>query len=119
MPRWNNGQPGAGTLGDPLNCAALHGAALRDDAFALALRGIAMAQLGEHTRAKELLRAAARSFGPQQVVARARCIVALAEVALASRDLGFSQRSLQAAQKTLAAQGDAPNARFSPHSCCW
>jgi hypothetical protein len=94
--------------GDPLG--ALRYVALRDDAFALALRGIAMAQLGELARAKELLRAAARSFGPQQVAARARCIVALAEVALASRDLSFSQRSLQAAQKTLAAQGDAPNA---------
>jgi hypothetical protein len=95
--------------GDPLG--ALRYVALRADAVALALRGIAMAQLGELARAKQLLQAAARAFGKQQVVARARCLVAQAEVALASRDLHFSQRSLLAAGKTLAAHGDARNAR--------
>ena len=72
--------------GDPLG--ALKRVALRDDPPALALRGIAMAQLGDLIRAKELLRRAARAFSPKEAVARARCIVAEAEVALASRDLG-------------------------------
>jgi hypothetical protein len=71
--------------GDPL--AALNRVALRDDPPALALRGIAMAQLGELTRAKELLRSAARAFGPNDATARARCVVAEAEIALVSRDL--------------------------------
>src|SRR5580704_7982160 len=73
---------------------ALKRVALRDDPPALALRGIAMAQLGEHPRARELLRRAARGFGAHEELARARCIVAEAEVALAMRDLGASPRSL-------------------------
>ena len=72
--------------GDPLG--ALNRVALRDDAPALALRGIAMAQIGDLIRAKALLRRAAHSFGPKQAVARARCVVAEAEIALVSRDLG-------------------------------
>ncbi len=72
--------------GDPLG--ALKRVALRDDAPALALRGMAMAQLGDFARAKELPRRGARAFGPKETVARARCIVAEAEIALASRDLG-------------------------------
>ena len=71
--------------GDPLE--ALKRVALRDDAPALALRGIAMAQLGELVRAKALLKRAARTFSPRERIARARCIVAEAEIALASRDL--------------------------------
>ncbi|MGH8300339.1 MAG: helix-turn-helix domain-containing protein, partial [Steroidobacteraceae bacterium] len=82
--------------GDPL--AALKRVALRDDAPALALRGIAMAQLGEHARARALLRRAARAFGPKEVVARARCVVAEAEVALASRDIGWAAKALDAAR---------------------
>src|SRR5579871_4264856 len=74
--------------GDPLG--ALKRIALRNDAPALALRGIAMAQLGEMARAKALLRRAARAFGPREAVARARCVVAEAEIALVSRDLGGS-----------------------------
>ncbi len=58
--------------GDPLG--ALKRVALRDDAHALALRGIAMAQLGDLPRAKVLLRKAARAFGPKYAVARARCV---------------------------------------------
>ena len=73
--------------GDPLG--ALKRVALRDDAAALALRGIAMAQLGDLVRAKALLRRAARAFGPKEAVARARCVVAEAEIALVSRDLGW------------------------------
>ncbi|PZQ58477.1 MAG: helix-turn-helix domain-containing protein, partial [Variovorax paradoxus] len=73
-------------LGDALG--ALGGIALRDDPPALALRGIAMARLGEYPRARELLRQAARRFGTHEAVARARCVVAEAEVALALRDLG-------------------------------
>jgi len=89
---------------------ALKRVALRDDAPALALRGIAMAQLGDLVRAMELLRRAARAFGPNEAVARAKCIVAEAEIALASRDLGWPVKSLDAARATLEAHGDRVNA---------
>jgi hypothetical protein len=94
--------------GDPLG--ALKRVALRDDAPALALRGIAMAQLGDLVRAKVLLRSAARSFGPKEAVARARCVVAEAEIALVSRDLGWPARALDAARAALEAHGDRVNA---------
>ena len=94
--------------GDPLG--ALQRVALREDAPALALRGIAMAQLGELVRAKELLRRAARGFGAHEAVARARCVTAEAEIALASRDLGSSAKALELAHETLAANGDRINA---------
>ncbi len=94
--------------GDALG--ALKRVALRDDPPALALRGIAMAQLGEHARARELLRRAARAFGRHEVLARARCVVAEAEVALAMRDLGGSPRALAAAAATLEARADHANA---------
>src|ERR1700745_4073211 len=80
---------------------ALNRVALRDDPAALALRGIAMAQLGELARAKTLLRQAARAFGPREAVARARCVVAEAEIALVSRDLGASATALDAARSVL------------------
>jgi tetratricopeptide (TPR) repeat protein len=83
---------------------------LRDDAPALALRGIAMAQLGDLVRAKALLRSAARAFGPKEAVARARCVVAEAEIALVSRDLGWPAKALDAARATLEAHGDRVNA---------
>src|SRR5919197_1385785 len=88
---------------------ALNRVALRDDAPALALRGIAMAQLGELARAKGLLRSAARAFGAKEAVARARCVVAEAEIALASRDLNWPQKALDAARATLEAHGDRLN----------
>jgi hypothetical protein len=94
--------------GDPLG--ALKRIALRDDAPALALRGIAMAQLGDLVRAKALMRSAARAFGPKEAVARARCVVAEAEIALASRDLGWPAKTLDAARATLEAHGDRVNA---------
>jgi len=94
--------------GDPLG--ALKRVALRDDAPALALRGIAMAQLGDLVRAKALLRSAARAFSPREAVARARCLVAEAEIALASRDLSWPVKSLDAARATLEAHGDRLNA---------
>ena len=94
--------------GDPLG--ALNRVALRDDAPALALRGIAMAQLGDLVRAKALLRSAARAFGPREAVARARCVVAEAEIALVSRDLGWPAKALDAARATLEAHGDSVNA---------
>jgi len=94
--------------GDPLG--ALKRVALRDDPPALALRGIAMAQLGEHPRARDLLRQAARAFGSHEARARARCVVAEAEVALAMRDLGGSPRPLLEAADTLQAHGDTANA---------
>jgi hypothetical protein len=89
---------------------ALKRVALRDDPPALALRGIAMAQLGELARARELLRRAARGFGAHEELARARCVVAEAEVALAIRDLGGSPRALAAASETLEARADRANA---------
>jgi len=97
--------------GDPLG--ALKRVALRDDAPALALRGLAMAQLGDLVRAKALLRSAARAFGPKEAVARARCVVAEAEIALVSRDLGWlgwPAKALDAARATLEAHGDLVNA---------
>ncbi len=95
--------------GDPL------GALKRVDAPALALRGIAMAQLGDLVRAKALLRRAARAFGPKDVVARARCLVAEAEIALVSRDLGWPAKALEAARATLEAHGDRVNAAHARH----
>ena len=100
-------------FGDPLG--ALKRVALRDDAPALALRGIAMAQLGDLARAKELLRSAARAFGPREAVARARCVVAEAEIALVSRDLGWPAKALDAARATLEAHGDRGNAAHARH----
>ena len=97
--------------GDPIG--ALKRVALREDAPALALRGIAMAQLGDLVRAKELLRRAARAFGPKEAVARARCIVAEAEIALVSRDLGWPAKELDSARATLEAHGDRVNAAYA------
>ena len=94
--------------GDPLG--ALNRVALREDAPALALRGIAMAQLGDLPRAKALLKNAARAFGPKEAVARARCVVAEAEIALVSRDLTWPAKALDAARATLEARGDRMNA---------
>lgn len=94
--------------GDPLG--ALKRVALRDDAPALALRGIAMAQLGDFDRAKALVRRAARAFGRRESVARARCIVAEAEIAFASRDLDWPEAALARARATLQAHGDRTNA---------
>jgi hypothetical protein len=94
--------------GKPLN--ALNFIALRDDALALALRGIAMAQLGDLSRAKTLLRRAARAFGPREAVARARCAVAEAEVALVSRDLNWPVKVLDTACDALERHGDRANA---------
>ena len=94
--------------GDPLG--ALKRVALRDDAAALALRGIAMAQLGDFVRAKALLRRAVRAFGPNEAVARARCLVAEAEIALVSRDLNWSAKTLDSARVTLEEHGDRVNA---------
>ena len=99
--------------GDPLG--ALKRVALRDDAPALALRGIAMAQLGDLVRAKVLVRRAARAFGPREAVARARCIVAEAEIALVSRDLGWPAKALDAARVTLEEHGDRVNAAHARH----
>lgn len=97
--------------GDPLG--ALNRVALRDDAPALALRGIAMAQLGDLVRAKALLKRAARAFGPKEAVARARCIVAEAEIALVSRDLIWPQKKLDRARAALEAYGDRVNAAYA------
>jgi tetratricopeptide (TPR) repeat protein len=88
---------------------------LRDDAPALALRGIAMAQLGDFARAKALLQRAARAFGPRETVARARCVVAEAEIALVSRDLAWQPKALDAALAALEKHGDRMNAAHARH----
>ena len=89
---------------------ALNRVALRDDPAALALRGIAMAQLGDLARARALLKQAARGFGKQETVSRARCILAEAEIALVSRDLAWPSGRLEAARTVLTDRGDASNA---------
>lgn len=94
--------------GDPLG--ALKRVALRDDPPALALRGIAMAQLGDLAKARELLRSAARGFGSRNVLARARCLTAEAEVALATRALAWAPQALAEALRTFVARGDRENA---------
>lgn len=99
--------------GDPLG--ALNRIALRGDAAALALRGIAMAQLGDLERARVLLRSAARAFAPREAVSRARCVVAEAEIALVTRDLGWPAGSLEAARATLERHGDRVNAAHARH----
>jgi len=99
--------------GDPI--AALSRVALRDDPPALALRGIAMAQLGDLARARDLLRRAIRAFRTTDIVARARCVVADAEIALVTRDLGFSEKALAAARDALASHGDWLNAVHARH----
>ncbi len=99
--------------GDPFG--ALNRVALRDDAAALALRGTAMAQLGDLERARALLRRAAKGFGAKEAVARARCVVAEAEIALVTRDLGWPVKTLEAAQATLARHGDVVNAAHARH----
>jgi hypothetical protein len=102
--------------GDPLG--ALNRVALRDDAPALALRGIAMAQLGDLVRARVLVRRAARAFGSKEAVARARCVVAEAEIALAARDLAsrdWPAKALDTARAALEAHGDRVNAAYAQH----
>ena len=99
--------------GDPLG--ALKRVALRDDAPALALRGIAMAQLGDLARARILLKRAARGFGTKEAAARARCVVAEAEIALVSRDLAFPSRKLELARAVLKVHGDRANAAYAAH----
>ena len=99
--------------GDPFG--ALNRVALRDDAPALALRGIAMAQLGDLERARSLLRRAAKAFGPREAVSRARCVVAEAEIALVTRDLGWPVKLLETAHATLSRHGDVLNAAHARH----
>jgi hypothetical protein len=99
--------------GNPLG--ALKRVALREDAAALALRGIAMAQLGDFARAKDLLKRAAKAFGPREAVARARCAVAEAEIALVSRDLGWPEEALEDARAVLDKHGDRLNAAHARH----
>ena len=99
--------------GDALG--ALNRVALRDDPPALALRGIAMARLGDFERAKLLLRTAGRRFGAKQAVARARCVLAEAEIALASRDLAWPAKALVSARDTLAGHGDHLNAAHASY----
>jgi len=94
---------------------ALNRVALRADPPALALRGIAMARLGDLDRARALLQKAARGFGPNEPMARARCVVAEAEIALVTRELGWPAKALEAARVTLAKNGDSANAAQARH----
>jgi len=96
------------SAGDVLGALKL--VALRDDPAALALRGIAMAQLGEYPRARELLRRAARGFGASEELARARTVVAEAEVSLTMRDLSDPSHALVEATAALDARADRANA---------
>jgi hypothetical protein len=96
------------SIGDPLGALKL--VALREDPPALALRGTAMAQLGDLARARILLRRAVRAYGPREALSRARCMVAEAEIALACRDLSWSSKSLGAARAILEEHGDRANA---------
>jgi DNA-binding transcriptional ArsR family regulator len=98
--------------GDPIS--ALKRVALRTDAPGLALRGLAMAQLGDLNLAAELLRSAARTFGSREPLAQARCVVALAEIALVSRNLNWPTVALDTARGTLERHGDRLNAA---HAC--
>jgi hypothetical protein len=59
------------------------------------------------------LRSAARAFGPKEALARARCVVAEAEIALVSRDLGWPAKALDAARATLEAHSDRVNAALA------
>lgn len=99
------------SAGDALG--ALKRVSLLDDPPALALRGIAMAQLGDYALARGLLRRAARGFGAHEALARARCVVAEAEVALALRDFGGAPRTLAAATAVLEARDDRANAKHA------
>ncbi|MGV3663435.1 MAG: helix-turn-helix domain-containing protein [Prosthecobacter sp.] len=99
--------------GNPLR--ALNCVALREDAPSLALRGIAMAQLGDLSQAQKLLKRAAAAFGSKHPMAHARCIVAQAEIAFVSRELGWSEKALAAARETLEQHGDALNAVHARH----
>jgi hypothetical protein len=99
------------STGDPLG--ALNRIALREDAAALALRGIAMAQLGDFERAQALMKRAIRAFGTKEALSQARCIVAQAEIALASRDLTWPAKALDQARTTLEAHGDHINAAYA------
>ncbi|MGO8671243.1 MAG: helix-turn-helix domain-containing protein [Capsulimonadaceae bacterium] len=94
--------------GDPLG--ALNLIALRDDGPGLALRGIAMAQLGDLPRAKGLLKSAGRAYGAGDPLARARCVLAEAEIALATRDLSVAPKTMEAVRATLEQHGDRRNA---------
>jgi hypothetical protein len=94
---------------------ALNWIALREDAPALALRGLAMARLGDLARAKALLKSAARAFGPREALARARCVVAEAEIALVSRDLAWPAKALEAARAILERNGDRLNGAHARH----
>src|SRR5690606_37030408 len=96
------------SAGDPLG--ALKCVGLRDDPPALALRGIALAQLEDFDRARALLKRAARGFGASEPVARARCVVAEAEIALVSRDLAWAEKALDSARRILEQRGDHVNA---------
>lgn len=99
--------------GDPLG--ALKCVALRSDPPALALRGIALAQLGQYAVARRLLQRAQRGFGKGEVLARARCLTAEAEIALRTHghDLREFQKPLERASRELAARGDVANALFA------
>jgi hypothetical protein len=94
---------------------ALNWIALREDAPALALRGLAMARLGDLVRAKALLKSAARAFGPREALARARCVVAEAEIALVSRDLAWPAKALETAREILEKSGDRLNGAHARH----
>lgn len=82
--------------GHPL--AALSAVGLDQDPHAQALRGIALAQLGEFERSKrDLVQALAAFQRDGEVVWTTKALAALAEVGFATRDLDIALRGLDAA----------------------
>ncbi|XYH93201.1 helix-turn-helix domain-containing protein [Sorangium sp. So ce1128] len=81
---------------------------------ALALRGIALAQMGAYAEARAALERAALAFAATGAErARARASAALGEIALAQRELGEAQRALVEAGDALERAGDLTNAAWA------
>jgi tetratricopeptide (TPR) repeat protein len=93
--------------------AALQGVALREDTEALALRGIALAQLGEFQSSRRLLDRASKGFGSREPLQRARCLLASAEVLLALRDTKAALRRLETALDAFQVSRDRDNTVFT------
>jgi hypothetical protein len=100
------------TAGDPITALKLAGTG--EDPHALAIRGVAMAQLGELDKARRLLESAAALFDRDgERLFRARALVALAEVIAAERDLDSAQAALAEALARLESVGDHRNAAWA------
>lgn len=92
---------------------ALQLVALRDDATALALRGIALAQIGDLERGGKLLRKAHASFPDSNRLAKARCNLAEAEIRIALRDFRTASHLITGLVTALDSLQDAYNAMYA------